>query len=432
MKSLHSIILILLFFFLATPSSEAQFLKKLGKKVEQAAERAVIKKTEQKVTKETEKAMDSILNPKTGKMEKRENKSSETNTNGSDKNSSTNKSDNHNTESPSSSPTVWTKYNFVPGDEIIFDDNLQAEENGEFPSRWDLLKGNAENAKMGDENVITLNHNSIIAPLIDGDDYLPDVFTVEFDAYFDEGYTNWQRYLIRLYPGSNGNYEETKGNYYYPIITYKNGASMNVRLQKNSRTYNGYDESVKKEFAGWRHIALSFNKRSLKLFVDEYRALNIPNLQLNPKAISIGSYRHNPEGKIIAIKNIKIAKGGKALYDRVMEDGKFITRGILFDVNKASIKPESYGVINEVFNMMKEHKNLNFKIEGHTDSDGAEDYNLKLSAERAAAVKTALVELGISENRLQTEGKGETIPVADNSTPEGKANNRRVEFIKNN
>ncbi len=429
MKILKNISLIVLFCLLGTQFSEAQFLKKLGKKAEEAAERAVIKKTEQKVTKETEKAMDSILNPKTGKMEKREtgNKKDETS---SHEDSNENSVEYETEVQVKENIKVWSKYNFVPGDEIIFDDNLQAEENGEFPSRWDLLKGNAENAKMGDENIIIMDNRSMITPLINGEDYLPEVLTVEFDAYFDEGYTNWQNYNIRLYPGDGSYYQEAKGDYYYPIKVYKNGASMHVKLQKDGREYNGYNESVKKEFNGWRHIALAFNERNLKVFVDEYRALNIPNLKLNPKAISVESYRHNPEGKIIAIKNIRIAKGGKKLYDRVMEDGKFVTRGILFDVNKSTIKPESYGVINEVANMMKEHQNFNFSIEGHTDSDGAVDYNLELSSKRAVAVKTALSDLGISSDRLQTEGKGETTPVADNDTAEGKANNRRVEFIK--
>ena len=125
-----------------------------------------------------------------------------------------------------------------------------------------------------------------------------------------------------------------------------------------------------------------------------------------------------------------MAEGGKKLYDRVIADGKFVTRGILFDVNQAAIKPESMGVINEVARMMKEHQDLNFSIEGHTDSDGAEDYNLDLSSRRADEVKAVLVDLGISVSRLQTKGWGEGVPVTDNTTPEGKANNRRVEFVK--
>ena len=88
------------------------------------------------------------------------------------------------------------------------------------------------------------------------------------------------------------------------------------------------------------------------------------------------------------------------------------------------------GVINRVAKMMRDHEDLNFRIEGHTDSDGADEYNLELSGRRAEAVKTALIDLGISKDRLQTEGKGESVPVAENTSPEGKANNRRVEFVK--
>ena len=88
------------------------------------------------------------------------------------------------------------------------------------------------------------------------------------------------------------------------------------------------------------------------------------------------------------------------------------------------------GVINEVAKMMKEHTDLKFRIEGHTDSDGQEKSNSALSEKRAAAVKEALTDLGIDPSRLQVKGLGESVPVSDNKTPEGKANNRRVEFIK--
>ena len=80
--------------------------------------------------------------------------------------------------------------------------------------------------------------------------------------------------------------------------------------------------------------------------------------------------------------------------------------------------------------MMKEHEDLKLSIEGHTDSDGEKARNQELSEKRAAAVKDALVERGIESSRLKTKGYGESKPVDSNSTPEGKANNRSVEFIK--
>ena len=110
--------------------------------------------------------------------------------------------------------------------------------------------------------------------------------------------------------------------------------------------------------------------------------------------------------------------------------GKFVTSGILFDINKATIKPESMGVINEVVKMMNKHSDLSFSIEGHTDSDGEESHNQTLSEKRAVAVKSTMIELGIDESRLTSKGFGESVPVDNNTTPEGKANNRRIEFIK--
>ena len=104
---------------------------------------------------------------------------------------------------------------------------------------------------------------------------------------------------------------------------------------------------------------------------------------------------------------------------------------ILFDVNAATIKPESNGVLKEIAGALKANPGFKVKIIGHTDSDGSDASNLELSKKRSDAVKNALVnDFGIDASVLQTDGKGETQPVADNKTKEGKAQNRRVEFVK--
>ena len=167
----------------------------------------------------------------------------------------------------------------------------------------------------------------------------------------------------------------------------------------------------------------------MKVFFDEQRIANIPNLGTEPTGISIASKQCH-DGKLSGIKNIRIATGAIKLYDRVVTDGKFVTNGIRFDSGKATLRPESMGVINQIYKMLSEHPDDKFSIAGHTDSDGNETTNLKLSEERAAAVKAALTEAGISQDRLTTTGFGESQAVDTNDTPEGKANNRRVEFVK--
>ena len=114
----------------------------------------------------------------------------------------------------------------------------------------------------------------------------------------------------------------------------------------------------------------------------------------------------------------------------MMSEGKFITYGITFDVGKSTIKPESMGEINRIVQLMNENPDLKFSVEGHTDSTGNAAGNQTLSEARSQAIVAKLVELGIAEDRLTASGKGQDSPIADNSTDEARANNRRVEFVK--
>lgn len=417
MKKLFYILLA--FCMCYSTSAEAQLLGKLKKGVQNAAERAVVRKVEQKVTKETEKAMDSVLDPNAPKQGTAPEEVTSQPVEASEEVTSV--------EAPAGKEAkLWSKYNFVPGDEIIFEDNLVGEENGEFPSRWDLLQGNAENASLDGEPVIKLDYNSIIAPLMEKEKYLPEVFTLEFDAYFNDVYPTYQTYTIRFYPGVSGSFE-VRGGQLYPLNIRMNGAEIDKTEDAGNKSYQKYLDSNGK-VPGWKHIAISYNKRAMKVFIDEERILNIPNIDIDPSVFSIHSYSIGEMTS--AIKNVRIAEGGKKLYDRIVADGKFVTRGITFDVSKATLKPESMGAINEIAAMMKEHQDLKFSIEGHTDSDGEEASNLSLSEKRANAVKEALTSLGIDGSRLEAKGMGESVPVSDNSSPEGKANNRRVEFVK--
>jgi outer membrane protein OmpA-like peptidoglycan-associated protein len=101
--------------------------------------------------------------------------------------------------------------------------------------------------------------------------------------------------------------------------------------------------------------------------------------------------------------------------------------GILFDVNKAELRPVAKQNLDKMAEILNEYKDTNILVVGHTDSDGTEEYNQTLSMRRAQAVSNYLAEHMVSTSRMTVEGRGETAPVADNSTPEGKQANRRVE-----
>jgi outer membrane protein OmpA-like peptidoglycan-associated protein len=176
----------------------------------------------------------------------------------------------------------------------------------------------------------------------------------------------------------------------------------------------------------WHHIAIYVRKNIGKGYIDQYR---IAASNTMPAGLGFVDIKTNGNYGM-KIKNMRIAAGGSDKYNKIVTDGKFITHGILFDINKSTIKPESMGTLNEVAKLMKDHADLKFEIDGHTDSDGADDVNMKLSQVRADAVKDKLASMGINAERLTAKGFGETKPIDKNDNAEGKANNRRVEFIK--
>lgn len=409
-------------------SNNAQItLDKVGKKAKKKVEQRAEKKIDKTIDKGLDKVEEGIDNST------KTNKKSKTKTT---KNESVSTNTEPETQTPPTNqdkPTLtWAKYDFVPGTEIIFEDNHEGEQNGEFPSKWDLVQGNFENANFDGSNVIyhikcNMNGGGGVTPMMKNnkEDYLPEEFTIEFDAYFTENHGAHYTIYFLDYKNQKG-LDKTYSMNKKWIRIYKNSVDGNG-LEQNY--YPGYKSGMYDKTPKWRHVAISFNKRALKVYLDDTRVLNIPNLGYNPTGFSIG--KQSVEGKDPGYtKNFRIAKGAVPLYDKLLTDGKFVTTGIKFDVNKASLKPESMGTINYIVKMMQDHPELKFSVEGHTDSDGDDAANLKLSEARAKAVMDKLVELGISKERLSSKGLGESKPLVSNDTPENKAQNRRVEFVK--
>ena len=330
---------------------------------------------------------------------------------------------------------AYAKNDFVPGDEIIFEDLLTNEKLGEFPSMWDLGRGNAEVATVGGENAIHLERETLIMPFMKEKDYLPDEFTVEFDLYVPVFETNQGgRDKVEVNSRYNIDLVNAAGQAVFQLYWYNSSNRAGQPSGINWQWLNGGQRSSGEtrhmfNLSDFNHIAISFNKRALKFYVNGERVVNIPRADA-PTRFQIFSYQ-GFDGENRFIKNVRIAKGAVPLYDRMLTDGKFITYGITFDVGKSTIKPESMGEINRIVELMNENPDLNFSVEGHTDSTGNAASNQTLSEARSQAVVDKLVENCIAHDRLTAAGKGQTSPIADNGTDEGRAKNRRVEFVKN-
>ncbi|HEY0195276.1 MAG TPA: OmpA family protein [Kofleriaceae bacterium] len=102
---------------------------------------------------------------------------------------------------------------------------------------------------------------------------------------------------------------------------------------------------------------------------------------------------------------------------------------VFFDTNKATIKAMSFALLNDVALVLKDNPKMGVEIQGHTDSQGDDNFNLKLSQKRAESVRAYLIKRGVTSDRMEPKGYGENVPIADNRTAAGRAQNRRVEFV---
>jgi outer membrane protein OmpA-like peptidoglycan-associated protein len=176
------------------------------------------------------------------------------------------------------------------------------------------------------------------------------------------------------------------------------------------------------------HIAIWVQKTRVRLYQNETKLFDLPKA-FNLPGVKMDRLRF--EDGALMVTNIRIAVGAPDTRNKLMTEGKLVTYGIYFDVNKDVVKPESYGTLKDIAAVLNENPTVKVKIIGYTDSDGDDKANLDLSKRRAAAVKNELSKtFSVDVSRIETDGMGEGQPVAPNDTPSNKALNRRVEFVK--
>lgn len=407
-------------------NSNAQIFKKLKKTVEQT----VLNKSEEIAQKETSSKIDTIY-----ENVKKPRKNS--------KKATQNESDNYDTEENVSQEFpntfgVYKNFTFVPGNNTVFYDNFYDEYTGDFPSKWETA-GNGEVVVLDSEDGkwLSLMRRSGYYPTIASKE-LPENYTIEFDL-ITNGYLKGNA-ISKLYfaflpkkaysmgsAGSVASIEIVLSDYF------KVAKVENFGNEATTRVSNSIDRNRTDIINAKTHISIAVNGKRLRMWINEEKYIDSPNILQGKlgKHFIIEVLDVLPEkNHFIGIANFRIAEANED-FRTLLKNGKYSTTGIYFDTNTWQVKNESYAVIKNVATLLNENPSLQLKIVGHTDADGSDGDNLMLSENRAEAIKQILVEqFNIDDSRLTTEGKGEKLPVADNTTEQGKAKNRRVEFVK--
>ncbi len=315
---------------------------------------------------------------------------------------------------------TYQNYDFVPGDKPVFVDDFSSTQEGEFPEKWELVKGQgAVNQQDGIPSFVVNSGDPARMKLrMTKESYLGKQFTLEFDTFGVD--SQWG---TSLYFNSNPSQDA-------PGVVLRNFKAL--YLSPNGEPLEGIypDDISQKNYLGrWHHIAIAYKEPQIKVYVDQYRVLYVPDMKVAPQSISLGG--EAAPDRPLAFRNVRLTTGGGANYvGKQFTEAKIVTHGINFDLDKATMRPESMGVLNQIAKLMSSDSSLKFEIDGHTDNSGTSPHNLELSNQRAEAVKSQLIAMGIDGSRLTTKGFGDSKPLQSNESPEGKADNRRVEFVR--
>ncbi len=314
---------------------------------------------------------------------------------------------------------LYTKYDFVPGNKVIYFDDLEGEEEGEFPYRWNLDNGVFEIARMSGEYWILCTDDGSIRPKLPIGP-LPEKYTVELEF--------WSSGPDKTLPYYYIHWTDADGRIIGEFCAYGQKATF---LSIKSKKLAG-KEMPEKWSRGLHTMRIMATTRSIKCYVDNVRVANVPKVEgFEPAGFQVRARPYKAEDNPWLLKSFRFAEGGKSMREQLDETGKIITHGILFDPDSYVIKGESFKTLKNIARLLEDDSSLRLSIEGHTDSDGSDDHNMTLSKNRAASVRTYLSsKFGISADRLESKGWGETKPIDTNDSTEGKANNRRVELVK--
>lgn len=329
-----------------------------------------------------------------------------------------------------------SKFDFEPGNKILYFDDFQRLNIGDFPAEFNTnASGEVVNVSGRSGKWLSMTKNGVFIP--ENIKTLSDNFTLEFEVgIIGDPSNNYSGMGINFTTEENQLFKDVLFDWSSSILYLHPGAELaSIQiLPASGENEISNDIPMPQWFVGGKRfakISIWRQKGRLRVYVNEDKLVDAPRFFAESKPYRMAFFRRFFNDCEIVMTNIRYAVAGEDNRSKLITEGKFVTNGILFDVNSDNIKPESGVVLKEIATVLQENPTVRVKIIGHTDSDGDANANLLLSQKRAVAIKNSLINFyGINASRMQTDGKGESQPVQSNSTTSGKAQNRRVEFIK--
>jgi len=398
-------------------------------------------RTDQRIDEGIDRGIDKIEEG-VGKLFKKKKTNSEENTEEQQNNAEDESEEENNVSDPIEDKPVqisqnlqsFTKYDFVPGDKVLYFEDFSQDAIGDFPALWTTNGGGeVKTVNIAPGNWFHLNKEDAVY-CYTKQIAMPENFITEFDIIPDGDFANG--YTLTFY--------EDPENAELTDDLYPGQRGLHISFEEGRWYTKGYNNSI--DAGGWiegesttkpvvmgqvNHLIIWVQNRRLRIYHQGAKAFDMPTnihagTKFNRFRFSGWSTHSSPY-----VTNIKITTAAPDTRSKLITEGKLVSYGIYFDVNKDVVKPESFGTLNDIAKTLKENPTVKIKIIGYTDSDGDDAKNLDLSKRRAASVKNVLSgEFGIDGSLIQTDGKGESDPISPNTNTEGKAKNRRVEFVK--
>lgn len=346
---------------------------------------------------------------------------------------------------------VYRRFDFVRGAKTILQDAFEEDVIGEYPKRWNSDAG-GEVVKLKNIGGNWLKGAEVANHFIDYLGTLPLNFTFEFDVISDAktsgdyhefslilGSTKRSRNFGNMIKGYDNSIFKIDFDFFHGSLTYENRWGYGIDSINSSFleiiSPTQFDLAPFNYKSNPIHISLLRQDQRLVIFVNTTRIADIRNAFAKNTEINNIMYKTfskvDDQSSGLYFSNLLLAETGLDTRKDMFINGKFVTNAILFEHNSDKITPTSLPAINIIAQYLKNNPAVSIKIIGYTDNIGDEATNLSLSERRAKSVlKELAVFHGIDAFRLSAEGRGEEMPIADNATSEGRAQNRRVEFIK--